>query len=70
MSAVDNLTDWFGKLPGQDQQDVVKFLYGGKILLKEGMYLGPHPELVQKGLHCGPIPMSTASTCPTCGRPW
>jgi hypothetical protein len=70
MSAVDNLTDWFGKLATQDQQDVVKFLYGGKVLLKEGMYLGPRPELVQKGLHCGPIPSSMASTCPTCGRPW
>jgi hypothetical protein len=69
MSAVEKLRDWFDKLGQTEQQEIVRFLYGGPVLLKEGMYLGPHPEMVQKGLHCGPIPMSSVRICQSCGRP-
>jgi hypothetical protein len=69
MAASDNLKKWFDELPRQDQEEVVKFLYAGKMLLQEGMYVGPHPNAVYRGLHCGPVPASTAS-CPTCGKPY
>lgn len=70
MAAPENLKDWFDKLSRPEQQEVVKFLYGGKILMTEGMYMGPRPGLVQRGLYCGPAPSSSQSVCPTCGKPW
>jgi len=70
MSAPETLKKWFDELPAFEQREVVEFLYGGRALLQEGMYLGPYPKAVFKGLHCGPVPTSSASTCPTCGKPW
>ena len=67
---IEKLKDWFDDLPQSEQKEVVKFLYGGKMLLQEGMYLGPHPDSVQRGLHVGPIPSSSSGKCPTCGRPY
>lgn len=69
-TAIEKLTDWFDNLPSSDQKDVIRFLYGGKILLQEGLYVGPHPGAVYKGLHCGPVPSSGANVCPTCGKPF
>jgi hypothetical protein len=74
MNALDQLKRWFDSLPRDQQEEVVRFLYGGKVLLQEGRYCGPHPELVVKGLHCGPAPqrsvsLSVSRVCPTCGRP-
>jgi hypothetical protein len=70
MSASENLKKWFDGLPLTQQREVVQFLYGGKALLTEGMYMGPRPGLVQKGLYCGPAPTTSANVCPTCGRPF
>jgi hypothetical protein len=69
MSVSDNLKTWFDGLSRQEQEEIVKYLYGGKMLLQEGLYVGPHPNAVYKGLHCGPVPSGGAS-CPTCGRPY
>lgn len=69
MSASDSLKTWFDGLSRQEQEEVVRYLYGGKMLLQEGMYLGPQPGTVYKGLHLGPVPSGGAS-CPTCGRPY
>lgn len=71
-TAVDKLTEWFDGLDRADKEEVVRFLYGGsgKVLLKEGMYLGPPPNAIAKGLHCGPIPTLSARVCPSCGRPY
>jgi hypothetical protein len=70
-SAVDNLKKWFDALTTPQQQEVLEFLYGGKALVKRGGYIGPDPELIKFGLHCGPAPTAAATTnvCPTCGRP-
>jgi len=70
MTASDNLKKWFDDLPSSDKQEVVKFLYGGKVLLQEGLYMGPRPGLVQKGLFLGPAPSSSPNICPTCGKPY
>lgn len=67
-SAVEVLKTWFKRLSDTEQQEVLKFLYGGKALLRKGQYVGPYPSLVTEGLHCGPAPQS-GGTCPTCGRP-
>ncbi|MGC2221829.1 MAG: hypothetical protein WA624_05410 [Methylocella sp.] len=69
-TAVDRLTEWFDGLERAHKEEVVRFLYGGRVLLKEGMYLGPHPDAVIKGLHCGPIPALSTRVCPTCGKPY
>lgn len=73
MTATQQLQQWFDSLPRGQQEEVVNFLYGGRMLLKEGRYLGPPPGVVVKGLHCGPAPASTGASgsfCPRCGRPW
>lgn len=75
-TAVDTLKDWFEKLDRTQQEEILDFLYGGKILLRKDKYLGPYPGFVTKGLHCGPAPLASSLTqnaprvCPTCGRPW
>ncbi len=75
-TAVDSLKDWFEiKLDSAQQEEVLNFLYGGKILLQKGEYIGPYPNLVTKGLHCGPAPLASSlgqyapRICPACGRP-
>jgi len=68
-TAVQTLTSWFDALTLSEQREVVKFLYSGKALLTEGIYTGPYPTLVDRGLHVGPVPVSSNS-CPTCGRPY
>jgi len=69
MSATDTLQAWFNKLSRSEQEEVVKFLYDDRILLNEGVYFGPHPAILRKGLHCGPVPqVATSNRCPTCGR--
>lgn len=67
--AVDFLRSWFEGLPRDDQREVVRFLYDGKAILEEGVYLGPRPGLVTKGLFVGPAPSSSGSVCQACGRP-
>ena len=69
MSAVENLTKWFDELPSPEKINVVQFLYGGKALLHEGMYMGPRPGSVNKGLFIGPAPSSSMNICSLCGRP-
>lgn len=71
-SPVEKLKDWFDGLPTQDQRDVLDFLYGGrgKMLITDGMYLGPRPNVVNRGLHLGPVPASGSNVCPSCGKPW
>jgi hypothetical protein len=59
---------WFQKLSEADKLAALTFLYGGKALLKKGMYVGPYPEMVQNGLHVGPVPTSS-NVCGACGRP-
>jgi hypothetical protein len=68
-TVVQNLKEWFKELDYSERLEVVKFLYGGKALLRKGMYTGPYPTLIDEGLHVGPVPISS-STCPTCGRPY
>ena len=70
MPAVDELKRWFKGLQRKDQEEVLEYLYD-KVLLREGAYCGPHPQLVtlQKGLFCGPAPQSQTRNCPTCGKP-
>ena len=74
-NAVNVLKEWFDNLTREQQEEVLEFLYEGKVLFKEGRYCGPYPGLVTKGLHCGPAPLSMTSSsssrrvCPTCGRP-
>jgi hypothetical protein len=70
MNAVNTLKSWFNNLGRAEQEEVIRFLYDERILLHEGRYFGPHPRLLNKGLHCGPVPLSavTANICPTCGR--
>jgi hypothetical protein len=67
---VEALTNWFQHLPSRDQRDVVTFLYGGKMLLQEGPYLGPHPGAISRGLHVGEVPPSSGHHCLACGRPY
>jgi hypothetical protein len=69
---VDDLKTWFEKLSREEKVEVVTFLYEGKALLREGMYVGPRPNLVlnTRGLHVGPAPSASASVCPSCGRPY
>lgn len=70
MTSVERLKNWFGEISQDEQQEVLKFLYG-RNLLKKGLYSGPYPETLTEGLHVGPVPTSSAtSACPTCGRPW
>jgi hypothetical protein len=69
-ASTDQMQKWFDGLSSSEQQSVVEFLYGGRVLLKEGLYCGPRPGSVQRGLHCGPIPASAANKCPTCGKPY
>jgi hypothetical protein len=64
------LTKWFDDLSPSEQQEVVRFLYGGKMLMEKGLYAGPYPGTVNRGLHCGPVPSSSANVCPTCGKPY
>ena len=74
-TVVDNLKNWFDQLNSSQQEEVLNFLYGGKVLLQRGNYIGPYPGLVTKGLHCGPAPLASSLSqnaprvCPTCGRP-
>lgn len=70
MSVVTDLASWFDRLDANEKEEVIKFLYGGKILLKEGTYVGRYPNAIAKGLHCGPIPRLSANACPTCGKLW
>jgi hypothetical protein len=67
-SAVDNLKTWFDKLTSSEQKEVLQFLYGGTVLTIKGLYVGPDPNLVNRGLFCGPQPAPTSSKCPSCGR--
>lgn len=67
---VDDLKGWFANLSTEDKKAVVTFLYEGKVLLREGMYFGPRPSFVTRGLHVGPAPSASVSTCPSCGRPY
>lgn len=75
-TAVDNIKEWFDRLNRDQQEDVLKFLYDGRVLLRKDQYFGPHPGLVIKGLHCGPAPLAsslsqgTKPVCPTCGKPF
>lgn len=69
-TSVNVLKQWFAKLARNEQEEVVKFLYGGKALLRKGMFVGPYPDLIDEGLHCGPIPTSSTRSCPSCGRPF
>jgi hypothetical protein len=70
-SNVQLLKEWFAGLDRDEQEEVVEFLYGGKVLLREGKYCGPAPgTVVSKGLYCGPAPAVPVATCPTCGRRW
>lgn len=55
-TAVENLKTWFDKLSPAEQREVLDFLYGGQTLIAEGMYVGPHPNLVNRGLFVGPHP--------------
>jgi hypothetical protein len=64
------LKEWFNSLDRSEQEKVIEFLYGGKVLLREGSYCGPAPGTVMKGLYCGPAPSASSATCPTCGKPW
>ena len=50
MSASENLKKWFDGLSSSDQKEVLQFLYGGNALLEKGMYVGPRPGLVHRGL--------------------
>jgi hypothetical protein len=74
-NTVDRLQSWFDGLTRSQQEEVIDFLYGGKVILSEGEYFGPFPDIVVKGLHCGPAPRAQAVShsapriCPTCGRP-
>lgn len=75
-TAVESLKDWFdNKLNREQQEEVLKFLYDSKVLLRKDQYFGPDPGFFTKGLHCGPAPLasslnqSTARVCPTCRRP-
>jgi hypothetical protein len=68
--AIDDIRIWFGKLPEPDKKEVVEFLYGGKVLVRKGMYVGPDPNLVQRGLYVGPAPPASANVCEKCGRPF
>jgi hypothetical protein len=70
----DNITtlkDWFDELNRTEQEKVLKFLYGER-LVSTRTYVGPPPlGWATKGLYCGDAPSaSTASACPTCGRPY
>ena len=73
-TAVENLKNWFDKLVEGQQEEVINFLYEGKILLRKNNYLGPYPGFVTRGLHCGPAPLassvgpSAGKICPACGR--
>jgi hypothetical protein len=68
MSASDTLKKWFDELPTSEKREVIQFLYGGKLLLNEGLYMGPRPGAVYKGLFLGPVPSSSTNVCPTCGK--
>jgi hypothetical protein len=67
---VEKLKTWFDSLPLYQQREVVQFLYGGKMMLNEGLYTGPVPGMVTRGLHCGPAPEEGSSRCHACGRPF
>lgn len=75
-NAVDLLEKWFGELPPVQQKEVVTYLFGGKVIMREGQYFGPFPVPMIKGLYSGPAPLAAAvshsvsRTCPTCGKPW
>jgi hypothetical protein len=70
-NSVDILKNWFDELPATQKEEILEFLYAGKILLHNQNYIGPNPNLVTKGLHLGPAPLaSTSRVCQTCGRPW
>jgi hypothetical protein len=73
-NVTETLQTWFTNLPRDQQEEVIQFLYDGKVLFRKGSYYGPMPGLVTKGLHCGPAPQSISlnrnltTKCPTCGR--
>lgn len=68
--AVNKLQSWFKGLDKKQQEEILSFLYAGKVLIREGGYIGPSPELINEGLFCGPAPRKTTSNiCPSCGRP-
>ena len=50
---VSGLKMWFENLSRDQQVEVLEFLYGGKVLLRKGLYCGPKPGLVDDGFHCG-----------------
>lgn len=68
--AVTGLKEWFNKLSDLEKRNVVEFLYEGKVMLREGTYVGPRPSQVTRGLHVGPAPSSSVNVCSACGRPW
>ncbi len=72
MSASEDLKKWFDNRSSSEKREVLEFLYAGKVLMTEGMYIGPRPDMVQRGLFLGPAPTSSSSPakCPTCGRPY
>ncbi len=67
--AVENLEKWFSALTDQQRNEVLDFLYGGKVLMTKGEYVGPSPELVKKGLFTGPAPAQNSAVCGACQRP-
>jgi hypothetical protein len=70
MNSVQAVKDWFDKLPSDQQQEVLEFLYDKKNVVKVAGYVGPRPGLFQRGLSCGPVPSSDAGRCAYCGRPY
>lgn len=68
-TAVENLETWFRGLSTNDKEDVVKFLYGNRSLILKGVYTGPVPGLVTRGLFAGTAPREDTSRCSMCGRP-
>jgi hypothetical protein len=71
-TAVEQLKKLFHALDEYGKQEVLEFLYKGKVLVRKGLYMGPHPGLINEGLYCGPVPTSAQlpSACSACGRPW
>ena len=70
MSKVAELREWFKSLDRDDQEQVVKFLYGEEVI-RRGEYFGPYRGIVNKGLYCGPAPANVRpQSCPTCGNPY
>jgi hypothetical protein len=69
--AVDDLKQWFAKLPEDEKREVLRFVYGSKLLVTKGLYTGPIPEQVTtRGLYVGPAPTGSTPACSQCGRPF